>query len=50
MKAKKTTAEGLKELYSQLTPENKAKAINKCCELLREQEKEERHNTEVKTI
>lgn len=45
MEAKKTTAEEIMELYSQLTPENKVKAINKYYELLREQEEEERRAT-----
>lgn len=35
----------LMEIYSQLTPENKAKARAKYYELLREQEEEERSKT-----
>lgn len=35
----------IEELYSQLTPENKAKARAKYYELLREQEEEERSKT-----
>lgn len=47
MEAKKTTAtaEEIMELYSQLTPENKVKAMSKYYELLREQEEEERRAT-----
>lgn len=47
MEAKKTTAEKITELYSQLTPENKVKAINKYYELLREQEEEEKRRATV---
>lgn len=47
MEAKKAKAEEIMELYSQLTPENKVKAINKYYELLREQEEEEKRRATV---